>query len=195
MKWGPLKRLDPRAPLVLDSRELARRPGSSKRVSRTEPAPPDLRIELIGVPEGSPVQLDLLLESVMEGILASGTARASLAGECARCLDPVEDELVVELQELYVYPESDARDDEASRLEGDYLDLEPVLRDAVVLALPFRPVCDDDCPGLCAECGARLVDEPAHHHAEPTDPRWAALASLTADNTAGRDDATGENEE
>ena len=195
MEWGSLKRLDPRAPLVVDTRELARRPGSSKKVSRTEPAPADLRIELIGVPEGSPVELDLLLESVMEGILASGTARVSLAGECARCLDPVEDELVVELQELYVYPESDARDDEASRLEGDYLDLEPVLRDAVVLALPFRPVCDDDCPGLCAECGAHLADEPTHHHAEQNDPRWAALASLTADNTAGRDDATGENEE
>ncbi len=180
---------------MIDTRELARRPGSSKKVSRTEPAPPDLRLELIGVPEGSPVELDLLLESVVEGILVSGTARVQLAGECARCLDPVEDELVAELQELYVYPESEARDDEASRLEGDYVDLEPVLRDAVVLALPFRPVCDEECPGLCPTCGVHLADDPAHRHDEPADPRWAALATLTTDDMAGRDDPTGENEE
>ena len=180
---------------MIDTHELTRRAGSQREVTFTAPAPADLGIDVIGVPEGDPIQFDLRLESVVEGVLVTGTARGRLVGECARCLVDIEDEFLADVQELYVYPESDARDDEASRLEGDYLDLEPVLRDAVVLALPFRPVCDDDCPGLCAECGARLADEPAHHHAEPTDPRWAALASLTADNTAGRDDATGENEE
>ena len=70
---------------------------------------------------------------------------------------------------------ADDEDDDVSRLEGDLLDLEPLLRDAVVLALPFQPLCRDDCPGLCTECGARLADDPDHQHDEPVDPRWAAL--------------------
>jgi DUF177 domain-containing protein len=163
---------------VFDTRGLGRRPGSSRRVSRGVPAPTDLGIAVIGVPEGSPVDLELLLESVLEGVLVSGTAAVRLVGECARCLDPVTDKMTVELQELYAYPESDVREDEASRLEGDLLDLEPVLRDAVVLALPFRPVCAEDCAGLCPECGAQLKNEPGHHHGVPVDPRWAALADL-----------------
>ena len=68
---------------------------------------------------------------------------------------------------------------EVSKLQDDLVDLEPLLRDAVVLALPFQPLCEDDCPGLCVECGARLADDPDHAHDEPVDPRWAALAALT----------------
>jgi DUF177 domain-containing protein len=170
------KRLDPRAPFVLDVRELGRQPGAMSRRSRTVPAPAGLGLDVIGVPEGSDVQLSVRLESVVEGVLVSGTARASLLGECVRCLDPVEGGLEAEYQELYVYPGRDA-DDETSRLEGDLLDLEPVLRDAVVLALPLRPVCRADCPGLCSECGARLADDPGHRH-EAADPRWAALRGV-----------------
>ena len=73
------------------------------------------------------------------------------------------------------------RMDETSRLEGDLLDLEPLLRDAVVLALPFQPLCQDDCPGLCVECGARLADDPDHGHETQIDPRWAALQGLAQD--------------
>jgi uncharacterized protein len=151
-------------------------------------------IAMLGVPESSPVELELLLESVLEGVLASGTARVRLAGECARCLGPIEDSLEVKFQELYVYPESDAEDDEAIRIQGDYLDLEPVLRDSVVLALPFGPVCDPGCAGLCPECGMRLADDPGHTHGERIDPRWEALTVLTED-TAGDQDAAGEDEE
>jgi uncharacterized protein len=89
---------------------------------------------------------------------------------------------VADFQELFVYEEndteSDEQDDDVSRLEGDLLDLEPVLRDAVVLALPFQPLCQDDCPGLCPECGVRLADEPGHRHEERIDPRWASLGEL-----------------
>jgi uncharacterized protein len=81
-----LTSLDPRAPLVLDTRELGRRPGSQHQVKRTVPAPADLGIEVLRVPEGSPVDLDLRLEAVMEGVLVTGSASAELAGECARCL-------------------------------------------------------------------------------------------------------------
>jgi uncharacterized protein len=186
-----LSNLDPRAPLVLDTRELGRRPGSMHGVSRTVPAPADLGIEVLRVPEGSQVDLDLRLEAVMEGVLVTGTARAGLEGECVRCLGPITDELEVDLQELYVYDDRDHdpdEDDEVSMLQDDLLDLEPLLRDAVVLALPFQPLCQPDCPGLCVECGARLADDPDHGHEEPVDPRWAALTELQQDETTQTND-------
>ena len=151
-------------------------------MSRTVPAPADLGIEVLGVPEGSPVELDLRLEAVMEGVLVTGTARGALEGECVRCLEPLTDEVEVRFQELFVYDDQDVDPDEeleVSKLQDDLVDLEPLLRDAVVLALPFQPLCQDDCPGLCAECGARLADDPDHTHGEPVDPRWAALSALT----------------
>ena len=180
--------LDPRAPLVLDTRELGRRPGSQREVTRSAPAPADLGIEVLSVPEGSPVEFDLRLEAVMEGVLVTGTARAVVEGECTRCLEPIHDEVEVTFQELFVYDDTrhgvrddSDEDDETSRLEDDLLDLEPLLRDAVVLALPFQPLCQPDCPGLCPECGARLADDPDHAHDAAVDPRWAALAELTTD--------------
>jgi uncharacterized protein len=156
-------------------------------VSRTVPAPADLGIEVLGVPEGSPVELDLRLEAVMEGVLVTGTATADLAGECARCLEPITDEIEVRFQELFVYEDQGVDPDEeleVSMLQNDLVDLEPLLRDAVVLALPFQPLCSDDCPGLCTECGARLADDPDHTHGAPVDPRWAALSALTGPEQA-----------
>ena len=188
-------RLDPRAPLVLDTRELGRRPGSQRTKTFEVPAPADLGIEVLRVPEGSPIELDLRLEAVMEGVLVTGTAAAALDGECVRCLEPIRDDVEVDLQELFVYDDEQhtgTDDDEGagvSRMDGDLLDLEPAVRDAVVLALPFQPLCQDDCPGLCPECGARLADDPGHRHDEPIDPRWAALAGLTQDDESAGDPA------
>jgi uncharacterized protein len=145
------------------------------------PAPSDLGVALIGVQEGSDIELDLRLEAVHEGILVSGTAFAEVKGECGRCLDPLAYDLEVNVQELFFYEGvelSDEEDDEEQRrVEHDLIDLEPVLRDAVVTMLPFQPVCREDCQGLCSICGVRLEDEPGHHH-EDLDPRWAALAEL-----------------
>ena len=153
-------------------------------------APAGLGIDILGVPEGSTVEVDLRLEAVMEGVLVTGTATAVLEGECARCLEPIKDQIVVDLQELFVYDDPDQgsrrpareddEDDDVSRLEGDLIDLEPLLRDAVVLALPYQPLCRDDCPGLCTECGARLADDPEHRHDDPIDPRWAVLGDIVA---------------
>ena len=130
-----------------------------RTVQATVPAPTDLGITVIGVPPGSPVDLDLRLESVVEGVLVTGTAVVQLSGECVRCLVGISDELEIDVQELFTYAESDASEDEASRLEGDLIDLEPLLRDQVVLDLPFQPVCSPDCAGLCPICGANLNDE------------------------------------
>jgi uncharacterized protein len=145
------------------------------------PAPSDLGVALIGVKEGSDVELDLRLEAVHEGILVSGSVIVEVTGECGRCLDPLAYDLEVNVQELFFYEGvelSDEEDDEEQRrVEHDLIDLEPVLRDAVVTMLPFQPVCREDCQGLCSICGVRLEDEPGHHH-EDLDPRWAALAEL-----------------
>lgn len=162
-----------------------------RTVSRSVPAPAHLGVDVLGVPEGSALELDLRLESVVEGVLVSGTVAATVAGDCVRCLDPVTRDLVVDLQELFVHSgegrgrhhgsDADDQAEDLPALEGDLLDLEPTVRDAVVLALPLQPVCRDDCPGLCPICGVRLEEDPdgsAHRH-EESDPRWAALRQLT----------------
>jgi uncharacterized protein len=207
----------PRGALVFDMRELGRQAGSALSRSRTVPAPADLRLELVSVPAGAEVSLDVRFEAVTEGVLATGTATAPLAGECARCLDPLTSTVTVSFQELYLYSdgrprgsrevsdkrekydkrdkydrhdEDEERDDEERYLDGDLLDLEPAFRDAVVLALPMSPLCRDDCPGLCAECGARLADAgPDHGHEDATDPRWAGL-KLFDDQATEQDQTT-----
>lgn len=186
---------------MFDTRELGRRPGALQRLTRTVDAPKDFGIQgVIGVPEGAPVELELRLESVMEGVLVTGTARASAEGECVRCLEPLELELEADFQELFSYPAADDRgrviaepgdDDEDDEdrffLEDGLFDLEPLLRDAVVLALPMQPVCREDCAGLCSECGVRLADDSDHHH-DAVDIRWAALQGLADSHEAGDKD-------
>lgn len=171
--------LDPRDPLVFDIRELGRRAGSMVEVDRTVPAPADLGGGVAVVPPGSDLGLALRFEAVVEGVLVSGTASVTVVGECARCLDPVEWDQTVAFTELFLH-EPGPEEEELPVLHGDLLDLEPVVRDAVVLALPLAPLCRPDCPGLCVECGARLADDPSHGH-DRIDPRWAGLAGLGND--------------
>ena len=178
--------------MVIDTRELGRRAGSMRRTRLTVPAPPALGTGLVGVPADAELELDLRLEAVMEGILVSGQVRAPLAGECSRCLDPLTATAEVELQKLFVYPDlsgdvSGATEDDLGQLVDDRLDLEPLVRDAVVLALPLSPRCQEDCPGLCATCGDRLADLPADHVHPVVDVRWAALSELSSDQLAQND--------
>ena len=171
------------SPLALDVRDLEHRPGTMRLFQETLPAPKDFGNAIIGAPEGSDMAADLRLESVVDGILVSGTVTARLHGECRRCLDPVEEDMTVEVQELFLFdapsetPEEDDDADEMYTVQDDHIDLEPMLRDAAITKLPFQPVCREDCPGLCAQCGARLEDDPDHVH-EVLDPRWSALAGL-----------------
>ena len=177
-------RLDPRKPLVLDTRELGRRPGSMRTLRFAAPAPDGLGLDMIGVPPGAELDLDLRFEAVMEGVLVSGTVSAPLAGECGRCLEPVESTLAVPVQQLYSYDDADAdadEDDDTGRLEGDLIDFEPTVRDAVVLALPLSPLCRDDCAGLCPDCGGRWDELPEDHAHDQVDPRWAELQNLLDD--------------
>jgi uncharacterized protein len=182
MQHQPPTHLNPRSPLVLDTRELPRRPGAMRVVTRSVPAPADLGLVMIGVPVGATLALDLRMESVSEGVLVSGTVTAPVEGECGRCLNPIGTTVEVPVQELYAYEHSTTDEttdeDEVGRLQGDLIDLEPAVRDAVVLALPQNPLCREDCPGLCAECGVPLAELPADHTHEQIDARWAALSQL-----------------
>lgn len=176
----PKPRLDPRLPFIVTTKGIKRGPGEMRTLRRRVPAPTELGLEMTHVAEGAQLDLDLRLESVSEGVLVSGTVTAPIVGECARCLDPIDDVLTVDLQELFAYPDSITEDttdeDEVHRLVGDLLDLEPVVRDAVVLGLPFSPLCQPDCAGLCPECGQRLDDLPGDHSHDQIDSRWAGLA-------------------
>lgn len=167
-------------PWKVDLRELGRRAGSMRDLERTVPAPAGFGVEMIGVPEGAPVELHLRLESVMEGVLVSGEVDVPVTGQCARCLEPVEDTLHLDLQELYAYEgsttEATSEEDEVRRIDGEHLDLTPLVRDTVVLTLPLSPTCTPDCSGLCVDCGQRLDDLPADHSHSQLDPRWAGLA-------------------
>lgn len=127
----------------------------------------------------APVHAELRAESVVEGILMTGTIRAGTTLSCARCLDEFPSEVGLELCELFASPGHEPSvEDEAYRVEGNEVDLEPMLRDALTLALPLHPLCREDCPGLCATCGRRLDVGSCDCFQEETDPRWAELDAL-----------------
>jgi uncharacterized protein len=188
------RRLNHRDPFILDTRELGRRPGSMSTVQRQVSAPAGVGLDTISVPDGAPLALDLRLQSVTEGVLLTGTVTAPVVGECGRCLDPIEAVFTVELMELFAYPDSlteaTTDEDEVQRLEDDLINLEPVVRDAIVLGLPITPLCRPDCSGLCPTCGQRLDDLEAGHTHETLDPRWAALAGLVGSNGSGSFDSS-----
>ena len=189
----------PRSPFVFDVSRLGMRPGSMITYAETVTAPSRIGIELIGIPKGTPVELDLRLESVSEGVLVSGTLAAPTEGECSRCLTPVTGDVEIDLTELFAYPDSATEattddDDEVGRVVDDTVDLEQPIIDAVGMVLPFSPLCRDDCPGLCAECGAPLADfendaEPHQH--DVIDPRWAKLAAMKPVEEGPPDPAAG----
>jgi uncharacterized protein len=116
----------------------------------------------------------------MEGVLVSGSVSADVAGECARCLGPVIDHVDVDLTELYAYPDSvtdeSSDEHEVSRIVDEKIDLEPAVRDAVLLELPTAPLCRDDCPGMVTTDPEAWAFVPAGTPRERIDPRWAGLA-------------------
>lgn len=187
--------------LVIDIVDLPRQAGSTKDVHLDLAAPDGLGTEVIGAAPGSPLVVHATLTSVDDGVLVRGEADAHIHAECVRCLRDIDEERRVSFDELYFLPEAAA----AQRAEGDEeaedvflvgdttLDLEPALRDALVLSLPFRPLCREDCGGLCPDCGERIDDLPDDHHHEVLDPRWSALAGLLGD--ASSDDASDSQEQ
>jgi uncharacterized protein len=158
--------------------DLLRRPGETREEHLASPLP-GLAVVASSVPEGAPVRLDAELQSVNEGIVLKGTVRAPWQGECRRCLRPVSGELAVEVLEVF---EDEPTEGETSKLDGVQVDLEPVVREAVLLDLPLAPLCREDCGGLCPECGVLLDEVDCGHGAGDADPRWSALEGLRFDD-------------
>lgn len=157
--------------------EILGRPGTYRDFSVSRPLD-GVGNALAGL-TGRPVEAQLRAESVVEGILVTGPIRAAARFECARCLDPVVDDVEVKVIELFVAPGHEAPpEEEAYRVQGREIDLEPMLRDALTLALPLKPVCRSDCKGLCGHCGKNLNEGPCDCADDEMDPRWAALSEL-----------------
>lgn len=179
------KGLDSRNPLVFDTRDLA--PGIARTLSRTIAAPDYMGVELARVPAGSDLELEIQLEGVAEGVLVTATVSGPLAGECARCLEPFTSAVKVRFQELFTLgheaaPGDGPEDVDSYRLDpSGLLDLEPALRDAIVLDLPLSPLCEAGCQGLCADCGIRLADAGPGHRHEERGTMWAALEDFKAE--------------
>ena len=157
-------------------RDIVHRPGEMREHELEIPAPAKWGEGLVAVPEGEPIDIDVRLESVHEGILVSLTADTRAVGVCGRCLTDITLPVEVEFQELFAYPGPEAEDFE---VRDDQVDLEIPVRDAIVLSLPFQPVCQPDCPGLDPVTGERLTEIGEERPQESVDPRWAALQHYT----------------
>lgn len=180
----------------LNTYELPRRAGEMKEYELDIVVNDKFGVELVSVPIGEVIEVDARLESVTEGVLLSADVYAVAKGECIRCLDPIEIIVERKIQELYNYEPSNERGKKKKRstedlttqdldvadvlmMDGDILDLETPIRDAIVLSLPTNPLCTEDCLGLCPECGGKWADLPEDHAHEVIDARWASLQGLT----------------
>jgi uncharacterized protein len=163
---------------LLNTHDLPRRAGEMKEYHLALDLEKPIGIDVIAVPAGM-LNLDLRLESVAEGILATGEFDVIAEGECIRCLDPIKLNLSRNFQELYAYsPDPELEEEDQLLMDGDVMNLEAPIRDAIVLALPINPLCDEDCEGLCPECGDKWAELPADHAHEQIDARWGALKGL-----------------
>ena len=166
-----------RPPLLIGVTELRRRPGTQREVEVAAPVE-GLAITTARVPEGAEVEVVGLLEAIEGAITLTGTVRAPWVAECRRCLDEVTGLAEVEVSEVF---ETRPTPGETYPIDGDDIDLEPVVRDAVLLHLPLAPLCREDCRGPAPEVFPALPadeDLPAEDDAPARDPRWAALDVL-----------------
>jgi uncharacterized protein len=177
---------------AVNVRDLRGRPGEMRESQQSIVVPEQLGESLVSVRAGSVLALDLRLESVHDGVLATAELSGTAAGVCGRCLSDIELPIEVEFQELFAYDSGEAFE---YVVHEDHVDLEPLIRDAVVLSLPFQPVCRPDCPGLDPETGQRLADHPELAANENRDPRWAALAEFEASASPDPDDESGVDQE
>lgn len=168
-------------PFTVPVRDIVHRPGEMRELQIDAVVDEGFGIAVIGVKDGETVHMDVRLESLHDGILVSADVDTIAKGECVRCLDDIEQRIEVEIQELFAYSEDEAFD---YTVIDEHVDLEPLVRDAVVLALPFQPVCRPDCPGLDPETGERLADFPDRKPTEVLDPRWSALAGFAANESS-----------
>ena len=158
--------------------ELTRRPGHTTEQRLELALGTAMGQGAATVESGQVLQLELRLESIHEGILATGEVVTTATALCSRCLEPLELKVEVDFQELFAYSLS-SEDDFV--VQEEKIDLEQAILDAVVLNLPFKPICSETCLGLCANCGERMADDPHHVHEAEIDSRWSELKKLKED--------------
>lgn len=177
------------SPFSVSLTSLKRQEGSHIIWENVVETPEIIGGDFLHVPAKSTLDVSLSLSSVSEGVYVQGTVSAPLVGQCTRCLKPLEEIHIYDIAELVFYPErraalieegdEDAQD--APVVLNDHIDLEPLIRDAIVLSLPFQPLCREDCAGLCPECGEVVDELPDDHvHEAPYNPQFDALADLEA---------------
>ena len=183
-------------PFLLNTHELPRRTGEMKEYQLDIESNARIGVPLIAVPEGDVIEVDVRLESVTEGVLLSADIYAVAIGECIRCLDPVEQVVERKIQELYRYEPTNEKGRKKRRveddvdldmedelqMEGDVMNLEIPIIDAIILALPVNPLCSEECLGLCPDCGEKWEKLPEGHAHEVVDARWSGLEKLDFGN-------------
>ena len=174
-----------KTPYKVNVRALMRRPGEMREQQLTIVDTAALGEGLVAVVAGTPMEVELRLESVHEGILVTADVTTVATGECGRCLTDIALPVEVDIQELFAYPSQEACEFE---VQDDHVDLEPIVRDAVVLALPFQPVCRPDCPGLDPETGELLAENTETEPLVPANSPWSALAGFQASTGNSADD-------
>lgn len=165
--------------------DLQHQEGSRLEISRTIPAP-EFATDLVRTV--GDIDLEGALQSVSEGVLVTGTVEHSTVADCARCLTTVENDHTSDITELYFFQNRakalvDSGDEEAEEVPlivNDTIDLETLLRDTIVGQMPFIPLCDPDCAGLCDVCGERLADLPDDHEHEEEAGEMTPLDELRA---------------
>ncbi|MFY9303994.1 MAG: DUF177 domain-containing protein [Rhodoluna sp.] len=160
---------------VVAVNDLTRRPGQMNELELDIALVDSMGQGLATVPAGEVIELNLRLESVHEGILASGEVDTTAIAECSRCLEPLKLAVEVDFQELFAYS---LEQEDDFLVQEEKIDLEQAITDAVVLSLPFKPVCSQDCLGLCPECGVKMAEDPNHVHQAQIDSRWSELESF-----------------
>lgn len=183
-----------KTPYTVPVFDLVHRPGEMREHQIEVVVPEKLGEGQISVPKGAELELDVKLEGLHDGILVSAHVSGTAVGECSRCLRDISEPVEVDFAELFAYDVDEAFD---YQVQDDHVDLEPVVRDAVVLSLPFQPVCRPDCPGLDPETGERVDDIPDYQPREIVDPRWSALAGFQAESAPadGTSQGTGRNDQ
>ena len=161
---------------IVSVADILGRPGAYRDL-RLQARLPGVRNALVQLEE-TPVAASLRAESVVEGILVTGEVEGSTVVACARCLSERRGSVHLEVCELFTTADRHLPEEEAYRLEGTDMHLEPMLRDAIALALPLSPLCREECKGLCGGCGRDLNLGPCACRDTGLDPRWAALAGL-----------------
>ncbi len=185
-------------PFLFSCHDLPRRAGEMRVYELTFDLHEPIGVPLLAVPGDGEIFLDLRIEAVEQGVLATGSVSSEAIGECTRCLDPVTFDIDESFQELYHYqidyrqkPKAAAKDrevdvqdeDEILEMDEDFIDLDGPIRDALILNLPVNPLCSEDCEGLCQGCGVKWADLPDDHAHSAADIRWAGLTDWKGPNS------------